>query len=185
MNSFLPLQILTSAPEPRVFGLDIYMVVNIVAQAINIILLVSLLVFLLYKPIQNFLRKRAEKIKDQIEQAALDMAAAGTLRTQYQENLDNIAQERAEILDTAHRTSEEKRRKILGEGKEQAEQIRTQAMLEIEREQERARVAAKEHIIGLSSIMAGKIVAHVMDEETQDRLFQEALAELEASTWPR
>jgi len=107
------------------------------------------------------------------------------LRSQYTETMENVEQERADLLESAQRASEEKRKKILNEGKEQADLIRSQAMLDIEREQEKAKKDLKGHIIGLSSIMAGKIVAHTMDEGVQDRLFQEALAELEASTWPR
>ena len=183
---FLPLQLLTAAaPDERVFGLDSQTVIHIIAQAINISLLMVLMVYLLYKPVQNFMRKRSEKIGAQIEQAQVDMNAANTLRSQYKQSMENIEQERVEILEGAHRVSEDKRRKILAEGKEQAEQICAQARLDIEREQEKAKEALKDHVVEISSIMANKIVAHVMDKETQDRLFQEALTELEASTWPR
>ena len=186
MALFLPLQILAAAaPEERVFGLDSQTVIHIIAQAINVSVLVVVMVFLLYRPIQNFLRRRAEKIEAQIEQAQVDMTAANSLRSQYKQSMENVEQERVEILESAHRSSEEKRRKILAEGKEQAEQICAQARLDIEREQERVKETLKGHIVEISSIMAGKIVTHVMDEKTQDRLFQEALTELEASTWPR
>ena len=185
MALFLPLQILTAAPAERVFGLDSQTVMHIITQGINVSILTVLLVYLLYKPTQNFLRRRAEKIKAQIDQAQVDMTAADSLRSQYKQSVENIEQERVEILETAHRASEDRRRKILAEGKEQAEQIHAQAMLDIAREQERAQATLKEHVIDLSSVMASKIVTHAMDEKTQDRLFQEALTELEASTWPR
>ena len=182
---FLPLQILTSAPDERVFGLDMQMIIHIVAQFLNVTVLMALLVFLLYKPTQNFLKKRTEKIKNQIEQAALDMATADTLRTQYKDNLAQIEHERVEILDAAHRSAADKSRKLVQAGQVQAEGLYSQALVDIEREKEKAQDAVKTQIIVLSSLMAGKIVAHAMDEETQERLFSEALAELEATSWPK
>ena len=44
--------------------------------------------------------------------------------------------------------------------------------------------ALRLQVISLSSVMAGKILAHEMDQATQDRLFAEALAELENTPWP-
>jgi len=161
------------------------MVIHIVSQAINVILLVALLVWLLYKPIQNFLKKRTEKIKTQIDQAARDMATADTLRMQYKDNLAQIEHERVEILDAAHKSAADKSRKLVQAGQTQAEGLYTQALVDIEREKEKAQDAVKTQIILLSSLMAGKIVAHAVDQETQDRLFSEALAELEATPWPK
>ena len=184
MHSFLPLQILTSAPDERVFGLDMQTLIHIIAQSVNILLLTALLAYLLYKPVQNFLKKRSEKIKTQIDQAALDMATADTLRTQYKENLDQIEQERVEILDAAHKSAADKSRKLVQAGQTQAEGLYTQALVDIEKEKEKAQDAVKTQIIMLSSLMAGKIVAHTVDQETQDRLFSEALTELEATSWP-
>ena len=181
---FLPLQILTAAPDERVFGLDTQMVIHIIAQAINVSLLTVLMVYLLYRPVQNFLRKRSEKIKSQIDQAALDMATADALRSQYKENLAHIEQERTEILDSAQKTAAEKSRKIVQAGQVQAEGAYSQALLDIEKEKARVQDALRLQVIALSSVMAGKIVAHGMDQETQDRLFDEALAELESTPWP-
>ena len=184
LASFLPLQILSAAPDERVFGLDAQTVIHIVSQAINVAILTALLVFLLYKPIRGFLHRRAEKIKNQIEQAQLDMAAADTLRAQYKENLTAIEQEREEILDAAQKTAAEKSRKIVQAGHAQADNIHAQALLDIQKEQARVQDALRMHVIALSAAMANKIVASQMDEQTQDRLFDEALAELESTSWP-
>ena len=184
MALFLPSQILTAAPDERVFGLDTQTLAHIVLQGINVTILMVLMVYLLYRPVQNFLRKRSEKIKSQIEQAALDMAAADTLRAQYKDNLANIEQEREEILDTAKKTAAEKSRQIVQAGQVQAEGTYAQALVDIEKEKTRVQDALRLQVIALSSVMAGKILAHEMDQATQDRLFAEALAELENTPWP-
>ena len=184
MALFLPLQILTAAPDERVFGLDMQTVAHIILQGINVTILTALMAYLLYRPVQNFLRRRSEKIKAQIDQAALDMATADTLRSQYKENLAHIEEERVEILDTAKRAAAEKSRQIVQAGQAQAEGTYAQALVDIQKEQARVQDALRLQVIALSSAMAGKILAHEMDQATQDRLFVEALAELENTPWP-
>jgi len=166
-------------------GIDAQMVVQTVIQLFNAALLFLFLFFILYKPVRAFLQKRADKVKTQMERAAHDMAAADLLKAQYKENLSNIESERVEILDTAHRSATQKSKGIVDEARGEAEAARKQAQLDISHQQEQARDALKIHVIELSSAMASKIVSHVLDEAAQDRLFDEALRELEEVTWPR
>ena len=179
------LHFLTAVPEGRVFGLDLQTAFEIASQLINASILAGLLFFILYKPVRNFMQKRAERVKAQMDRAAADMATADTLKAQYQENLAGIEGERVEILDSAHRLAAQKSKGIVDESKSEAEAIKKQARLDIQYEQEQVKDALKLHVIALSSAMAAKIVAHAVDPEVQDRLFYEALSELEDAAWPR
>jgi hypothetical protein len=40
------------------------------------------------------------------------------------------------------------------------------------------------HILEVSLAMAGKFVTHTIDKDVQDRMFNEAVAELEDTSWP-
>ena len=174
-----------AVPDGRVFGLDAQMLQSIGIQLFNATLLAVLLFIILYKPVRNFLQKRAEKIKEQMDQAALDMAAADALRVQYKENLENVEQTRIQILESAQRSATQKSEQILQESKKKAEDIRVQAMCDIQNERAQAEDEMKRQILEVSSRMAGKIVQYAMDETTQDRLFKEAIAELEGTAWPQ
>ena len=179
------LVLLTIVPDERMFALDAQMFQSVAVQFFNTSLLAVILYFLLYKPVRNFLRKREERIKSQIEQAELDMTTANTLRTQYEQSMEHVDLERSEILEAAHKSAMEKSRHLLQAGKQEAASIRDRALSDIEREREKAEEALKVYIIDLATAMAEKIVAHSIDRETQERLFRETLMELEDVTWPK
>ena len=179
------MQVISAVPEGRVFGLDAQMLASTVMQILNALILFGLLFFILYKPVRKMLQKRAEKIKSQMERAERDMNEADLLRTQYKENLSNIEGERVEILDAAHRSATQKSKGIVDEAKSEAEAAKRQAQQDILHQQAQAHAALKLHVIELSSAMASKIVSHVIDPEVQDKLFEDALRELEDAPWPR
>ena len=181
----LVMVVLTTVPEGRLFALDMQTFLNAGIQLLNVSILAAVLYKLLYQPVRNFLRKREERIHTQITQAEQDMAAASSLRSQYEESMENANKERLDLLEAAHKTAAEKSRDILQAGKQEAASIRDRALTDIGREREKAEEALKLYIIDLATAMAEKIVAHSIDRETQERLFQETLAELEDVTWPK
>ena len=180
----LPLTFLTAVPEGQVFGLNTETLITIVLQLLNASVLAGFLTWLLYKPVRKFLQKRAERIQSQLDRAEQDMTQAATLKDQYEASLDGIEQERVEILETAHKQAVEKTRNVLQEGKREADAMRDRALQSIQNEQAQIQDSVKDYIIDLSSAMAGKIVTHAIDPEIQDRLFAEALQELEDTSWP-
>ena len=180
------LYILTAVPPPgRVFGLDMQTFWDIVLQLFNAAVLFALLAFILYRPVRDFMEKRAARVKAQMDRAAADMAKADALKAQYQENLLGIEDERVEILDAAHRRAAQKSKDLMDETRSEAEALKRQAHLDIQQAQAQAQDALKLHVLELSSAMASKIVAHVLDPDMQDRLFDEALSELEGVPWPK
>jgi len=56
-------------------------------------------------------------------------------------------------------------------------------MKDIEREQERARDEVKKQIIEISSLMASRFVSANMDDSTQKKLLNEAIADLGDAKW--
>ena len=173
-----------AVPDGRLFGLDLQTLFGICVQLLNACVLAAFLSYILYKPVQNFLRKRTDKINNQLKQAADDMAKANELKLQYEKNLEDIQRERNEILKAAQLLAIEKQREITNEAKKEAEAIREQAMTDIKREQEQLRETLRLHIIDVSSVMAGKFIARAMDKKIQNKLFDELMQELEEASWP-
>jgi len=175
--------LLTAIPDGRVFGLDQQMLISTGIQLFNAALLAVALSYILYKPIRNFLRKRAEGISAQAQRAEDDIAKAGELKEKYQKMLEGIEEERASILASAHQHAVEKNRRLLSEVQEEISAVKKRATEDIEAERERANDDIRLHIIEVASLMAEKYVRHAMDAETQDRLFAEAIVELEENAW--
>ena len=176
--------LLAAVPGGRLFGLDEQTLFVIGVQLFNACLLAFFLSRILYKPVQNFLRKRADKIKNQLDHAAMDMEKATGLRLQYEKSLGNIDQERSEILASARKLATDKHREITNEARAEAEAIKAQAKADVRREQEQMSEALRLHIIDVSSRIAEKFITQAMDKETQDRLFTKTMHELEEAAWP-
>ena len=180
MNSVL---FLTTVPAGRVFALDQQTLINIGIQFFNAGFLAVVLGFLLYKPLQEFMNRRTQKISDQLKDAQEKLTEAEALKTQYEKKLRNIQTERFQILDAARITASERSKHLLEEARQEAAVIRKRAEENISTEKERLKKETKSHIIEISSLMAAKFVTHQMDQDTQNRLFEETMAELEEARW--
>ena len=178
------ISLLVAVPEGRLFGLDEQTLFLIGLQLMNACVLAVALSYILYKPMQNFLHKRADKIKSQLDHAASDKAKANELKLQYERSLSEIEEERGDIIAAAYKVAADKQREMTNEAKREADALREQARVDIKREQEQISEALRLHIIDVSSVMAEKFVAHSIDKEAQDKLFAETMQELEEAAWP-
>ena len=175
--------LLAAIPEGRVFGLDQQALISIGIQLFNAAVLAAVLAYVLYKPVRKFLRNRTERVSAQLGRAEGEMAKADELKGQYEQKLDDVEQERAGILEAAHRAAAEKSRQMLADAQGDAADTRDRALVDIQAERERAQEEIRRQIIEVASIMAEKYVTQAMDAATQDKLFAEAMAELEGAAW--
>jgi len=165
--------------EGRIFALDQQTLIQIGIQLLNAIVLAVVLTYLLYKPVRKFMQKRADGIQSQLDRAQDDAQAAEKWKAFYEQRLEEIELEREGILEEAQRLAAENTERMLGEAGEEIAAKKERAAAGIQARQERANEELRLQIIETASAMAGKFVATAMDEEAQDRLFGEALAELE------
>ena len=165
------------------FGLDGQTFIQIVANLINLVILALVLGYLLYKPVRNILRKRTERIQGQLMQAEEEMTRAVELRRQYEQKMEDIDRERDDILGEARKQASEAGRKLIAEAKAEAEVVKERATKNVEMEWERAEDEMRTAIIEVSAAMAEKFVSLAINKDTHDRLFAEAMSDLEGMTW--
>ena len=163
----------------RVFGLDQDTLIEIGIYLINAIIFAVALTYFLYKPVKKFMAKRADGIKTLMDGAADSAAQAEGLKALYEQKLHDVEGERLKILESAHELAAEKSRKLLRESESEAAGMKERAAAEIRAERERAAEEIRVHIIDVASAMAEKFMIRAIDGEARDRLFDEALAELE------
>ena len=174
---------LETIAEGRLFGLDRQTLISIGIQLFNACFLAVVLSRILYKPVSGFLSKRADRVRTQLRCAEEDMAEARKLKAHYEKKLEDIEFERVDILESARQLADENSRRILDEAKKEAAAAKERAAEDMQREIERANEEIKLYIIEVSSIIAGKFVTNAIDGDTQDRLFAEAMIELENAAW--
>ena len=152
---------------------------------INMVFIIFVLWWLLYKPLLQFLENRRQRIKDEIESAAENFRRSEEAKTTYDAKLSGITQERDEILDTAKKTAQAREAEIIAAAKSEAGLIMERARRDIEHEREKAKDEMHRQIVQVSALMAERLMGQQLatDDATRDRLLNQAIAELGAVEW--
>lgn len=143
----------------------------------------TFLSYLLFNPARDFLKKRQDKIKNDLDTAAADKADARKLKEDYNAKIQNINAEAEEILAQARQKALDNEAKIIAEAKEEAARILSRANAQVELERKAAADDMKKEMIALASLMAEKAVAGAVDAKVQDTMVESTLKEIGEDTW--
>ena len=143
----------------------------------------TFLSYLLFNPARDFLKKRQDKIKNDLDTAAADKADARKLKEDYNAKIQNINAEAEEILSQARQKALDNEAKIIAEAKEEAARILSRANAQVELERKAAADDMKKEMIALASLMAEKAVAGAVDAKVQDTMVESTLKEIGEDTW--
>lgn len=174
-----------AVPEGRVFALDSQTLIGTGIQVLNGIILTAALGFILYKPVKAFMKKRADSIQNRIEESEKTMAKAKELIAEYESKTKNIDKEFDRVLAEARIKAADERKQIIDEANEESDRIKKRAESVIDAEKERIKIETRPYIIELATQIAQSYVALSLEKEEQEKLFDDALAELEQSQWQR
>ncbi len=169
--------------EGRLFGLDMQLIADAGLMMIAIFVLYLVASYFLFNPAREFLKKRQDKIKDELDSAAQDMEDAAALKAEYEGKLKNIDKEAEEILSDARKRALANENKIVAEAKEEAARILERARVEAELEKQKAADDVKREMVVIASMMAGKVVKASIDTNIQESLVNDTLKEIGESTW--
>lgn len=172
-----------AVPEGRVFGLDMQTLMGIGIQLLNGIILAVALGFILYKPVKEFMRKRTEGIQSKIDDTDAMMTKAQELIAEYDIKIKDIDKERIAILEAARFEAADESKIILEEAKKEANEIRKRSLDSVSADEKRLKEETRLYIIELASLMAEKYITQNIDNEMQDKIFEEALAQMEDAQW--
>ena len=167
----------------RLFNLDPQLLHDAILLAIAVFVMFLLLSYLLFNPARDFLKKREERIKGNIDSAEKAKAEAAALRAEYEEKLRNIHKEEDEILNAARKRALENEEKIIEKAKEEAANIIERANKQTELAVKKAEDDIKKEIITVASMIAGKVVSENIDLNIQDSLIDDTLKEIGEKTW--
>ncbi|WP_250278067.1 F0F1 ATP synthase subunit B [[Clostridium] colinum] len=169
--------------DSYILTLDSQLLYSVIIQLISTGILCTILSTLLYKPVTNFLQKRRERIENNINEANNKLAEADSLKAEYEIKLKDIEKEKATILEEARARGKQNEAQIIEEAKKEAEAIKNRAMLDIEREQEKAKEEIRLQIIEVSSLVASKFISEKISEAEQNKLVEQVIADLGEVKW--
>lgn len=167
----------------RLFDLDFQLLHDAALTLIAVFVLVLVASYKLFNPIREFLKKRQERIRNDIETAERDKTQALSFKDEYETKLKDINKEAEEILSDARKKAVVNQNKIVDEAKVEASRIIERAKVEAELEKKKAVDDMKQEMISIASLMAGKVVAASINTEIQNTLVDETLKEMGDSTW--
>ena len=165
------------------FTLDLQTFINMLPNLLNFVLVAAFLTYLLYKPVKKILQTRAERVASEIEDAATNKASAAELKAKYEQKVKDIELERGTVLEETRKQANSRRDQILDEAKAEAQELKDRAARDIAAERERVKTEVHQAIIDISADMAAKLVAVTIDKNAHDKLFAEAMADLEATAF--
>lgn len=152
-------------------------------QVVNLLAIIGILTWLLFKPVGAFLSARTEKIKNQIDDAKNQKLKVETLRQDYETRIAKIQAEADEILRQARTKAKQSEEQIISAARAEAEEIKKRSLAEIQLEKERVKDEMKKEMIEVATLMAGKFIASTMDSNKQDELISEIINEAGDVQW--
>ncbi len=169
--------------EPRLFNLDPQLLHDAVLLAIAVFIMFLFLSYMLFNPAREMLKKRQDKVKNDIDSAEKSREDAAKLKEEYENRLREIHKEEDAILSAARQKALENETKIIDQAKAEAANIIERANHQAELEMKKAQDEIKKEIITVASMVAGKAVSEKLDIEIQDSLIDDTLKEIGEKTW--
>ena len=167
----------------RIIGFDGQLIFDSIITGINVFILFFALSYFLFNPVQKALKNRSDKIKNEIENAKKQEAEAIALKEQYQKKLADTGAEVEKIIEDARKNAKKMSEDIVAEARTEAQNIITRGYKEIEQEKAKAVEELKNQVIGISTLIASKIIKENVNAKSEDKLFEEALNEIGANSW--
>ncbi len=148
---------------------------TILFMFVNFLLLMGVLVYFLYHPIQKILAERRQKISD-------DLQAAGKSRESWEKSskeakvaFEKAQQEALEIVNRAKLEAEKLRQEILTTAQREAEELRVKTQNEIERAKKAANAELREGAVSLALLATSKVISDQMNKELNEKLIRSTL----------
>jgi len=156
---------------------------SFVFQIVNTLILYLVLKKFLFVPVTNFIQGRQDEIKSSYDDAENLNEEAESLKTEYENKLDNVKEEGQEILIEAKKKADERGNEIIKESKEQAAKLKEKAEKDIELEKKKALNDMKDEISKIAMMAASKVLGNEVDKNKNKELVDDFIKEVGESKW--
>lgn len=150
-----------------------------IPKAINLIIFILVLYYLVRKPAREFFRRRLADVRSTLERAAKEKEAATAKLAEIDARLSRVDADLAEIRAQAERESQTEQARLERETETEAERLRQMAAREIESAKQSALVELREFAAGKAVDLAEEMLRRELTPEDDRRLLERAGAEME------
>lgn len=150
----------------------------LVAQVINFLVLLWMLRKFAYRPMLEFLEKRAKHIESGLRDAKRAAEKLSEIEEKEREVLEEARKESAALVAHARESAEKVADKIMTESREESERILNEARKKMETERESMRTDMKRELVGLVLLATEKVLAEKLKGADDEVLIRKAVEKL-------
>ncbi len=147
-------------------------------QLINFGVVVTVLSYLLYKPVLNMLRERTERIEQSLQEADQVKQQLANARRDYDAEIARARQEAAGILSQAQDRARAQEAEIIAQARQDADRIRSDAREQALQERDQLLREVKDQLAELVTLAASRVLQAELSTQGHDKLIEESLAAL-------
>lgn len=149
--------------------------------AVNLLILYIALKKILFKPVTEFMEKREKSIRDAIDDADKNKAAAKELKSKYELQLQDANTQADSVLKEARDRGGREYEAIISQAREEAQGILEKAREEIERERAQMLRDVRSQVASLALAAASKVLESNVDTESNRALVDKFIDEAGAA----
>ena len=153
---------------------------TLLAQIVNVAILLVVLYFVAYKPVMRMLDERSRRVKDSMEQADAIKEQAARAEEEVKKQLAIASKERQKRIDQAVQAGEGIKEKAKQSARQEAEALITRARSEIQRERDEAISELRKEVADLTIAAAEKVIDRSLDKEAHRELIAKIMEESDA-----
>ncbi len=153
---------------------------TLLAQVVNVVILLVVLYFVAYKPVMRMLDERSRRIKDSMDQAEAIKEQAARAEEEVKKQLEVASREGQKRIDQSVKAGEEVREKAKQSARQEAEALISRARGEIQRERDEAVSELRKEVADLTIAAAEKVIERSLDKKAHRELIDKVLAESDA-----
>ena len=150
----------------------------LITQIVGFLILLWLLNRFMFKPIFGILDERRLSIQETYDQLDRDRAAMEQTRRQYEERLANIEHDARERIQAAVKEAQSLRDSLVSDAQRQAEAIIAQGRNESEQERQQAFLEMRQQVVALAVAAAGKVVGESLDDARHVKLVDDFIGQV-------
>jgi F-type H+-transporting ATPase subunit b len=145
---------------------------------INFIILLFILNKFLYRPLMTMLDDRKNKIKEDLDSAAVAKQETEKMQADYAAQMALAKQEAQQIIEKATKIGEETRESILNQAREESAKMTEKAKEIIRLEKEEALNQLRDEVASLVVLAAGKVIDKTIDQKAHEKLIHDFIEEV-------
>lgn len=143
--------------------------VRIVAQLLNLFLLVYLLSRFLFRPITAIMAERERRITAGLKQGQQLVAEGRDLADEYSRRLSDLQQEKERLLEQARQEADAEKQELLAQARRAADAAKRHFHASLEQEKDAIYARLQEEIISHACGLANRVLTELADSTLEER----------------